>query len=59
MACSPNTNQPMANHKMGEGELKRLRIEVLTHDMPKVGIKTTANSGFIVLFKHENICFSI
>lgn len=33
MACSVNTNQPMANHKMGEGELKGLRIGALTHDI--------------------------
>lgn len=33
MACPTNTNQPMANHKMGEGKLKGLRVGTLTHDL--------------------------
>lgn len=42
MACSGNTNQLMANHKTGEGELKGIRIGALTHDTSEVGIKSTA-----------------
>lgn len=51
MACSGNTNQPMPNHKTGEGELKGLRIGELTHDRSNVGIKSTA----MVFFCYSNM----